>query len=508
VATRRRSISSPEQYRKVEQFATEGKLEQAWKIVNAMLIDDPRDARALVAGSFIMRRMGHLPAAYHFGRAATQVWQSEFSGWLNLGHACGEMRLVDEAERCYKRAVKLVKNERDRLDVMLNIAALYLDDGRFAEAEAITRDMLKIDPNHRKAQANLGFCQLARRDWEGWKGYHLCIGSDWRPKAVYRDPPEPEWDGSPGKTVAIYGDQGLGDEISFASMLPDAIAVSKKVIIDCDDRLEGLFRRSFPEAKVYGTRRAKEGNWAKEDWQIDCSLPIGQLGEFFRLKDEDFPGTPYLKPDPDRVRMWMSLFAAKRKPVIGIAWTGGIPKTNARNRRLALADFLPVFKAVDAHYVSLQYKDATADLMAFRFAHPEVDIKQYAYGTLTPDYDDTAALIASLDYVLCIQTAVAHTAGALGVPVTVLVPVATQWRYGDTHDTVPWYDCLRVIRQAKTGHWENEIGRAASELSTYFARVPSRARTPAPDDRLRDDINHVRPARVGDHQPPGDHAPA
>ena len=472
-----------------------------------MLIDDPKDARALVAGSFIMRRMGHLPAAYHFGRSATQLWQSEFSCWLNLGHACDEMRLVHEAESCYRKAVKLAKSERDQKDIWLNLSAMYLDNGQFAEAEAITRKILEVDPDHIKAQGNLGFCLLAKRDWTGWKGYHHSIGSDWRPKAVYRDPPEPEWDGSPGKTVAIYGDQGLGDEICSASMLPDAIAASKKVIIDCDDRLEGLFRRSFPQAKVYGTRRAKDGQWAKEDWQIDASLPIGQLGEYFRLSDDDFPGTPYLKPDPDRAGMWKALFAHKRKPVIGIAWTGGIPKTNARNRRLALADFLPVFNAIDAHYVSLQYKDASAEIDAFRREH-RVDIKQYDYATLTKDYDDTAALIASLDYVLCIQTAVAHTAGALGTPVSVLLPVATQWRYGNTHDSIPWYDCLRVIRQEQTGHWEKEIERAAKELGTYFSRIPSGARTPPRDDRLRDDGREVRANGVGDHQQDADRASA
>ena len=470
-------------------------------MVNKMLTDEPEDWRALAGASFIMRRMENLPAAYHYGRAATQLAQSSMAAWLNFGHACSDMRLFSKAERCYHKALKCSRTLDEQKSIWLNLAALYLDDGKFAEAEAITRKILEVDPTHAKSLGNLGFCLLARRDWSGWKGYHNNIGSDWRPKVTYLDPPEPEWDGSPGKTVVIYGDQGMGDEICSASMLPDAIAVSKRVIIDCDARLEGLFRRSFPSAKVYGTRRAKDDGkkWAKEDWQIDCSLPICQLGEFFRLKDEDFPGTPYLKPDPDRVRMWMSLFAAKKKPVIGIAWTGGVPKTNARNRRLQLKDFAPVFNRLDAHYVSLQYKDASAEIAAFRAENPTVDLKQYAYATLTPDYDDTAALIASVDYVLCIQTAVAHTAGALGVPVSVLLPVATQWRYGNAHDTIPWYDCLRVIRQENTGSWEKEIERAARELETYFARIPTGARTAPRIDRLRDDGREVRADSLPDH---------
>lgn len=496
----------PDPYKQAADLGEQGKLEHAWKIINKMLIENPLDGRALVTGSYIMRRLGCLPQAYHLARAATHMLPKDSAGWTNLGHAAGEMWLNEESERCYRKAITLARDGEHLKILWLNLSALYIDNGRFAEAEKLTRKILEKEPGHKSALANLGFCQLAQRKWEGWRNYHNTIGSEWRTKIQYGE--EPEWDGSPGKTVVLYGDQGLGDEISFASMVPDALGICKKLIIDCDARLEGLFRRSFPEAKVYGTRTAKDGKWAKEDWQIDASLPLGQIGEFFRLKDEDFPGTPYLVPDPDRVAMWKGLFAQKRKPVIGIAWTGGIPKTNSRNRRLGLSDFLPVFNAVDAHYVSLQYKDASGEISGFHREHPRVDLKQYAFATLSQDYDDTAALIASLDYVLCIQTAVAHTAGALGTPVSVLLPVATQWRYGESHSTIPWYDCLRVIRQRRDGKWGNEIERAARELSTYFSRVPRAAAEDARGGALRDGLDHVCADSVEHHQSNGGYAPA
>lgn len=487
-----------DQYKRVSSLAESGELDAAWKIVSRMLIDDPMDPRALIAASFIMRRWGHLPQAYHFGRAATQVWASEFSGWLNFGHAASELWLTKEAEHAYRRAIKLCKNERDQKDIWLNLSALYLDNGMYDKAEALTREILAVDPEHRSANANLGFCLLAKRDWSGWKGYHNTIGTDWRPKVQYRD--EPEWAGEPDKNVVLYADQGLGDEISFASMVPDAAKVCKKLILDCDKRLEGLFRRSFPNVKVYGTRTDKEAKWDKQDWQIDASLPLGQIGEFFRTKDSDFPGTPYLTPDLDRVKMWKGMFHDKGKPIIGIAWTGGIPKTNARNRRLGLEDFLPVFNSVDAHFVSLQYKDAQGEIDDFLVRHPGIDLKQYAFGTLTKDYDDTAALIACMDHVLCMQTAVAHTAGALGVPVTVLLPVATQWRYGNSEDSIPWYKSLKVIRQANTGSWSSEIERAVRQLEADFPRVSSRAGETARDGGLRDSFFDVRPNRVIDRE--------
>lgn len=453
-------------YQRAADLGEQGKLEAAWKIVNKLLVENPLDVQGLVTGSYIMRRFGALPQAYHLARSATQIWPHDDAAWTNLGHAASEMWLVEESERCYRKALKCAKDPKHIQTLWLNLSALYLDNGRFAEAEALTRKILAQNPEHTNAKANLGFCQLAQRNWaEGWKGYHHTIGSDWRPKVQYGE--EPEWDGTPGKTVVLYADQGLGDEISFASMLPDALAICRKVILDCDERLEGLFKRSFPEARVYGTRRAKEGQWAKEDWKIDASLPLGQIGEFFRTDASQFPETPYLVACPARTAMWRSLFAAKKKPCIGVAWTGGIPKTNSRNRRIALKDLLPLFNGLEAHFVSLQYKDASEEIAALK-ASQAVDLEQYKWGTLTSDYDDTAALIAALDYVVCIQTAVAHTAGALGKPVLVLVPVATQWRYGDSEDSIPWYGSLKIVRQQKTGFWSQEIERATSILKAHF----------------------------------------
>jgi ADP-heptose:LPS heptosyltransferase len=198
--------------------------------------------------------------------------------------------------------------------------------------------------------------------------------------------------------------------------------------------------------------------------------------------------------------MWADMFKRVGKPVIGVAWHGGVPKTNSRNRRLTLEELLPFFQKQDAHYVSLQYKDASKEIAEFKERHPEIDLVQYPFATLTSDYDDTAALVASLDYVVCMQTAVAHTAGALGVPVTVLVPVASQWRYGTAHDSIPWYKSLRIIRQRKTGQWRDEIRRID------LTGLRGAATEAAPDDGLRDGERHVRANGVLHHREDGGHA--
>lgn len=487
-------------------LGAKGKLEQAWKIVNQLLIDDPMNIHALVTGSYLMRALGALPQAYHMARSATQIDPTDDASWTNLGHAASLMWLPEEAERAYLEGLKHSKKAEHQRTLWLNLSALYLDNGRFAESEKIANTILEHYPDYVRAQGNLGFCQLARGDWaQGWKGYRHSIGEQWRQKMQFTD--EPEWDGTPGKTVVLYGEQGLGDEINFASMIPDAQVICHQLIVECSPRLQGLFRRSFPGVKVYGTRQVKPAKWDPQDVEaIEASLPLGQAGEYFRTSVEDFPGHPYLIPCPNRTAMWAGLWKGKCKPVIGLAWTGGLPHSNARNRKIRLEDFIPLFNAVDAHYVCLQYKDAQAEIDAFK-AKYSVDIEQYPYGTLTQDYDDTAALVASLDYVLCIQTAVGHTAAALGVPVTVLIPKATTWRYGTHQESIPWYDSMRCLHQSGDG-WRTEIERATAQIRTHLARVPASARDPARDDQLRGDVDPLRPTRIAGYKPNGSHAPS
>lgn len=500
---------SSSRYELARELAEKGDVDGSWKVVNAFLNDNPNDPRALVTASFLMRRIGRLPEAYHFARAATQVVEHDAAPWINLGHAASEMWLAQEAEYAYRKALKCPNiNEGTLLrNTYLNLSALYIDNGQYEKAKGYALQMLETDPEDRQGRSNLGFCQLAMREWsrEAWANYHCTIGSEWRPQLQFKD--EPEWDGSPGKRVVIYGEQGLGDEISFASVLPDALAATSRLILECDPRLTGLFRRSFADARVYGTRGVKGAQWDKEDWDFDASLPVGQLGEFYRLRESDFPGTPYLSPCPQRTAMWRSYFKSLGKPVVGIAWRGGIPKTNARSRQLMLDDLAPLFRSVDAHYVSLQYKDAAREIAEFKTRRPAVDLVQYPWATLTADYDDTAALIAACDYVFCMQTAVAHTAGALGVPVTVLVPMASQWRYGTAKESIPWYSCLKVIRQRRD-NWREEILRGSNQVQTHLRGLPSDPGATPPDGLLRLGVDLLRTNGLGSHQADGGQPPA
>jgi hypothetical protein len=176
------------------------------------------------------------------------------------------------------------------------------------------------------------------------------------------------------------------------------------------------------------------------------------LGALFRPDAESFPRKPYLKADPDRVLMWKALWAAKGKPAVGIAWTGGLKSTGSDVRSVGLKDMQAIL-GIDAHFVSLQYKDASREIAGTK-------VHQYNE-TLSKDYDNTASLVASLDAVVSVPTSVAHLAGALGVPTVALKAPASCWKYAAG---LPFHPCHLIDNPG----WPTAIEHAAAKLRSIL----------------------------------------
>jgi tetratricopeptide (TPR) repeat protein len=456
--------------RQAQDLAEKGDFESAYDLAYRWLKTEPNDPEALNLIAYIMLNTEKAAIAYPILRTLTQIAPDYSAGWLNMGMACADLWRYNEAIRAYKKGIKWAQNDAEVSSQCVNIASTMVDHGDFEEAEPYCHKAIELRPETVKGRANLGFCQLAQRNWaEGWANYRYCINSQWRPIVQYND--EPLWDGKEKGTICIYSEQGLGDEISFGQMLPDmkrwCDENDSRLIVDVNPRLRALFARSFPDLQIHGTRGQSQISW--DPREITHSLPMAQIGEYFRTKDEDFSGAPYLVADPDRVAMWSALFKQKKKPVIGLGWRGGIWKTAARYRQLDLEQLLPVLKSVDAHWVSLQYKPAGKEIEAFKEAHPEIDIVEYPYGTLSQDYDDTVAMIAAMDMVVSMQTTVIHVAGGLGVPCWVFVPRTSQWRYGSKGEDFPWAKSVRIIRQVERGEWADVMEKTGEELNERYS---------------------------------------
>ena len=416
---------------------------------------------ALVLAANIMMDAERYGAAHPYLVRASQLAPEESVIWNNLALVYQETEQPEEALKCFIKALS-----RDPNDVLAlaNISKLYNDLGEPQKAINCTDRALRLNPKLLEARYNKGISLLSQGQWkEGWEGYEYNLGKhQGRRERVYGT--IPRWTGEKGLTLIAYGEQGIGDEINFASCIPD-LKRDNEVIIECDKRLENLFRRSFG-GHVYGTRFIKGGlKWPTEH-PIDATVAFGSLPGRFRNAGSEFPGTPYLIPDPQRTVMWRALLdSLGPKLKVGLTWTGGIRKTFRHLRSLTLKDLAPIFRQ-DATFISLQYKDATAEVAEVE-AETGIKIHHWPHANQTQDMDDQAALMSQLDLIITVQQTAVHVGGALGVPTWAMIPKTPLWRYGLTGTTMPWYNSVKLYRQKK--EWLFTIDEVAYDLKKLIA---------------------------------------
>lgn len=425
-----------------------GEAEKGLKIATLELDEDPKNLMAtwLSGKAFLdLRRPGLAEIVLE---RAIEISPKDPLIWTYLGIAYNMSYQPDFAREALRKALELSPRYQLALDAM---SLVFVNKGDPNKAvEWVNKSMaIKEDVRDKHGLTTLdvlqhaGFAYLMRGDFkDGWPLFNTGLGNDAsRRERIYGQ--EKKWDGANG-TVVAFGEQGIGDEIAFASVLPDFI--TDKTIIECDHRLESLFRRSFT-CPVYGTRY-RTADWAK-DKKIDAHISFGQLMEFYRNRKEDFPGTPYLIPDPEKRKWWRAILDQYPGKKIGITWNGGDTYTGHKKRSVELEELLRL-RGKDT-FVSLEYKDpGECGILNF---HKQLDPK---------NYDDTAALVSELDYVISVTTAIVDLCGAIGKRCDVLVPLIPHWRYGLTGDTMPWYNSVRLFRQLPNEPWSKTIRRYAS----------------------------------------------
>jgi len=260
----------------------------------------------------------------------------------------------------------------------------------------------------------------------------------------------------------VWGEQGIGDEIMFAGLIPDAVRSGNRITLDCDARLKPLFERSFPEVEVVSGCGPVESQEA----EIAVHLPAGSLPGMFRTTEAAFAATtsPYLKADPEQRERFRADYGDDSK-LIGLAWHTRNQKSG-RKRSIALENFALFFALPGIRWISLQYGDfdtleeeaaaANAPLLIDR------SVDQFA------DIDRFAAQVAAMDQVITIDNSTAHLAGALGLPVWLLAPFAADWRWLESRSDSPWYPKLQIFRQPKIGDWGVVMEGVRSALAESF----------------------------------------
>ena len=440
------------------------RLDEAEACYRAALALEPGHAAAIRNLGILFNLLERHPEALAAADLAlTSARHAE--GFIARGDALYGLGRFDEALGSYIEAGKL---SREPYETLIKTAIARAALRQYPEALALLDRAVALRPDDQLAYYQRASIRLLTCDFEGgWRDFEY----RWRNELFIASSSATV---SPqvcehldlrlgigdvrGQRVLLVGEQGIGDQVMFASMIPDLAAAAASVTCVCDHRLVGLFSNSLEGVKFVDPGSANLARSA-----FDKVVAMGSLGHIFRNRIEDFPGTAYLRPRPEAIERWAARLGPRPSGLrIGLSWRGGTPSTSASQRSLALAQFAPLLDLPDCEFVSLQYGDATAEVQTVN-AELKSKIRIFPASDID-DFDDLAGLIATLDVVVSVQTSVVHLTGALGKDCLVMVPHNPIWRYTAQAATMPWYGSARIFRQSEPEHWDPVIRSIAESL--------------------------------------------
>jgi hypothetical protein len=381
--------------------------------------------------------------------------------WRLLGQALVEIGQTSDSLGAFRQALAL---DDDDGEARNSLAGALKELGLCEESLAMMRQAVTRNPKDDRAMFNLSLLLLTLGQYEeGWDAYEARLripGLD-----IHTGFPQPQWDGGDiaDKCLLVHAEQGLGDVIQFARYLPMLTGLAKRVLFAVPANLTTLFQ-GLPgvDALLTGEGPAP---------LFDCHCPLLSLPRLLKTRPETIPAVvPYLKADEQRLHLMAERFPTllESVPKIGLVWAGEARFNNRlahrmdRQRSLRLADFAALAKVAEVTFVSLQKGAAAAQIKTapagLRLLDPMPSVSDFA---------DTAAVIAHLDLVITVDTAVAHLAGALGKPVWILSRYDGCWRWFKDRDDSPWYPTARLFRQSAPGDWSGVMKRLADALVAW-----------------------------------------
>ncbi len=431
-----------------------GRHARAVDLFEQILRMSPRNLEALFAVCMSLSELGEYERALqrltHARAVHPGVWQIHY----NLGRTLGLLGRFDEEIAEYRRAIEF---KPDSAIAYVNLGVALRDQRQFGEALRAFKKALQIDPNDAGARTNRAQTNLLLGQYEhGWREYEW----RWRDGGQQHEFGVSPWLGEApldGKTVLVHSEQGFGDTLQFVRFVPWLAAKGARVVLRVQDPLLPLLV-GFPGAEVVIGQHDVVP-------PFDYHCPLMSLPHALKIHALPIPAEPYLQADPILRAEWRKRMAAEpRRARVGLAWSGSRGHVNDRLRSMRLAD-CAAFLDADACFVSLVKDVRECDQEALRSPARLLDVS----GELAT-FADTAALIAELDLIVCVDTAVAHLAGALGKPVWLLLPHLPDWRWLLERADSPWYASTRLFRQPQRGDWASVAAQVRSALDEFLMR--------------------------------------
>lgn len=374
----------------------------------------------------------------------------------DFADACGNLAVVltdlgelEEAVDLCRRAIQLKPNHAEEY---LNLGNALRSRGELAEATAAFQQALQLKPDLAEAHVNLAMALLLQGDFpRGFREF------EWRwqlknASLPRRDFAQPQWKGEAlsGRAILLHAEQGFGDSIQFIRFAPRVAELGGNVILECPPQLLRLFAE-FP-----GVAQIIAAGEPLPLFDLQCPLASLPLALGTRL-DAIPSAAPYLKAEPHLVEKWKALLPQSARDLkVGVAWAGSPAHKNDRHRSIHPEMLAPLAAVNGVSLVSLQAGQSSPKGLHFVDLHDRLT-----------DFAETAALIAHLDLVISVDTAVAHLAAALGKPTYVFIPFAPDWRWLLHREDSPWYPTIRVFRQPAIGDWAPVIQRVAAALAKH-----------------------------------------
>lgn len=449
----------------------------AERFYRQVLTHEPERLEALINLANLLRKRGMFEAARALLAPALSRKPDSAELWLTLGSIHRETGNRSEAAEHYRRALAL---RPDYAPALGNLADLLADDGDVEEALALYDRVLRQEKHDAQARMNRAVLHLLRGNLkEGWRDYAARLKIPG--KAPTPDHKLECWNGDSLKRqrLLITAEQGIGDQIMFASMIPElaarAVQEGGSLILECEPRLVPLFERSFPDVAIKAWDAETRGGvtrtryeWLKSAGGATRAIEMGSLPRLLRSRIESFPNpNAYLRPDPDEVLRWRDTLGGGL-PLVGICWRSGKTGGHRSLQYAPLEAWADFVRDLPATIVCVQY-DATADEIARIESLSGKTILVPAGIDQKNEIDRTCALLASLDAVVSAPTAVSWLAAAAGVP-TIKILYDTSWTsFGEAHE--PFAPACICAMPRQRGNWKDGFAAAEKSLNSRFAKA-------------------------------------
>jgi tetratricopeptide (TPR) repeat protein len=443
--------------------------ENAREVLEYALELDPKNYDAQINLCNVYQTIGKPEEALRTAFRALELRPTAAVAHNNLGTALGDLNLVEESRQAFITANTL---DPKFIPAVINLAQVEIKLGNYPEGTRLYEEVLKlkhISPNQAElVRYYLGYAYLYQGQLgKGWDFYEYGFGQ-LLPRGALRATRrfrQPRWNGEDltGKSLLIWREQGLGDEIEFSTCLNDLAASGASVIVETDPRLVSIYQRVYPSFTVRAERIGEDLFSNIDDFDVQC--PVGSLPRLFRRTMEDFERPrPLWLADMARADDFRERLAGYRgKKLVGICWRSGLFSIVRNENYTALPDWSEVLSDPEVQFVNLQYGDCEHELTEIEnqlgiqiLRWPDLDLKN--------DLEGVIALMSELDCVISVGTAVGSLAGAVGMRCFLLTKKA--WMMLGEEKRYPWFPSVMPLLPRTGTHVAERLSDLPSLIHT------------------------------------------